>query len=436
MNKVSVLDVFGVSNDLVKSYIERPKVDGEFLRAIQLNKQVVVYGSSKQGKTSLIKKHLGDKSIIQIECSPKMKLIDIYSSILRQSNIEIISESCNTNEDSISATPTIKAKVKIPFLEIEGGGEETAESIKSKEIKYKTIEYNLSLAQDILEILKNNKFDKTIVLENFHYLEEETQKLFSFDLRTFQDGNIRFVIVGIWRERNRLAQFNGDLQDRMVEVSVEPWEIKDLNSVIEKGAKELNVDFSEIKEDICNSSFDSVGVLQELCKESCISAGILTMSDSNIIIKLSKEHFNFAKKRKLDDYSGRHLRSFESFADSSRKEREGKIPLFIPYYFLKFLLSIDFKKIPEGIKRKDLHAEIISIHHRPNDVRPGDMSNFLYSVIKYQIMKGIKPPLFDYDRSIQTLSIIDSTLYFFLRECNKEEVLENLPLPSDKILSK
>lgn len=127
------------------------------------------------------------------------------------------------------------------------------------------------------------------------------------------------------------------------------------------------------------------------------------------------------------------MRSFESFAESPRKEREGKIPLFVPYYFLRVLLNTDFTKISEGFKRKYLHEEIIKIHHRPTEVRASDMSNFLYPLVNYQIVRGIKPPLFDYDRSIQTLSIIDSTLYFFLRECDKKEVLENIPIPSDKI---
>ena len=52
------IDVFGVSNKIIESYIERPQVDGFFQTALKLNKQIVVYGSSKQGKTALIKKHL------------------------------------------------------------------------------------------------------------------------------------------------------------------------------------------------------------------------------------------------------------------------------------------------------------------------------------------------------------------------------------------
>jgi hypothetical protein len=52
---------------------------------------------------------------------------------------------------------------------------------------------------------------RTIILEKFHYLNDEKQKQLAFDLRTFQELGIRFVILGVWREKNRLSQFNGDL---------------------------------------------------------------------------------------------------------------------------------------------------------------------------------------------------------------------------------
>ncbi len=51
-------DVFGVSPKPVLSYVERDEVDSRFRDAIASDKQVVVYGSSKQGKTALVSKYL------------------------------------------------------------------------------------------------------------------------------------------------------------------------------------------------------------------------------------------------------------------------------------------------------------------------------------------------------------------------------------------
>ena len=78
------------------------------------------------------------------------------------------------------------------------------------------IDYNLALAQDLSELLKEIKFKKRIILENFHYLNEEVQKQLAIDLRIFEDYNILFIILGIWREKNRLSQFNGDLASKAI----------------------------------------------------------------------------------------------------------------------------------------------------------------------------------------------------------------------------
>jgi len=61
------------------------------------------------------------------------------------------------------------------------------------------------------------------------------------------------------------------------------------------------------------------------------------------------------------------------------------------------------------------------------------MSNFLYQITKYQIGKQINLPLFDFDCSINTLKIIDPTLYFFLRNSDREQIFADIPSPSDDL---
>lgn len=58
---IAVSEVFGVSNKMVQSYLERTEVDGEFIKALETDRHVVVYGSSKQGKTSLLTRHVPQK---------------------------------------------------------------------------------------------------------------------------------------------------------------------------------------------------------------------------------------------------------------------------------------------------------------------------------------------------------------------------------------
>ena len=421
------IDVYGVSNSLIKTYIERPNVDNLFNSGLVKNKHIIIYGASKQGKTSLTNKHLKENDYIKVNCSPSATILDIYNSIVRQLDIEIIESKETTYSIGGEAKVGLLAKIKIPFFgESEASSEVSTSAEKSKSKQYKTIDYNLSLAQDLSELLREIKFNKRIILENFHYLSEEVQRQLAIDLRIFEDYNILFIILGIWRERNRLSQFNGDLQDRLIEIPVEPWEKNDLKKIVDTGYPLLNVKFDEVVEYIIESCFDSVGVFQEICKESCLIAGIENKVDRTY--NITKLDVDKAIEKKLQDYSSRHLRCLETFIEQKAKSSQ-ETPLYIPYYFVKILLTQTFEDITDGLKRRFLQESIKQIHHRPDDVRPSDMGYFLRNLVANQINKSISPPLFDFDNSTNSVKIIDSTFYFFLKNSNSSEILENLIPP-------
>ncbi len=109
-------DVFGVKSKLIASYIERDSVDARFNEAIIDGNEVIVYGSSKQGKTSLTLKHLNQENYVKVECSPQTQPIDIYKSVLRQLKITFVeSETIDTSYeygDKVSGG----FKIKIPLV--------------------------------------------------------------------------------------------------------------------------------------------------------------------------------------------------------------------------------------------------------------------------------------------------------------------------------
>ena len=419
--------VYGVSNDLIDTYIVRTSVDELFIQGLQKNKHIIVYGASKQGKTALTIKHLSEHDYIKVNCSPNSTTLDIYNSIARQSGIEILESHEVTTTVGGESKIGLKAKVRIPFF---GGADAETEASVSKGKEngklFKIIDFNLALAQDLSELLKKINFNKRIILENFHYLNEDIQKQLAIDLRIFEDYNILFIVLGIWREKNRLAQFNGDLLDRVIEVPVEPWERNDLKKIVAEGLPLLNTSFTNVVDYIIDSCFDSVGVFQEICKESCYVAGVNKTSEH--FVEITKDNVDKAIIKKLEDYSSRHTRCLESFIEQKARSSQ-EIPLYIPYYFIKILLQETIENIIKGLKRKSLQEKIKEIHHRPDDVRPSDMGYFLKNLVASQISKGISPPIFDFDNSTTSIKVIDSTFYFFIKNCDREEVVEGLTVP-------
>jgi hypothetical protein len=423
-------DVFGVKSKLIKSYIERDAVDEKFKAAITDGNEVIVYGSSKQGKTSLILSHLSEDKYVKVECSPQTQSIDIYKSILRQLKITYTESEVTEATSEQGGKLGAGFKIKIPFIGDTSATTEISDKASNRQSTTTSyIEYNLALAQDVSELLKKFSLDHYIVIENFHYLEITVQEALAYDLRVFQDHHIIFIVLGIWREANRLIQFNGDLLDRVTEVPVEPWEADDFLKVIAKGEELLNVDFSEVKDKLIEDSFDSVGVVQEICKSCCLIAGVTATAPDKVFI--TQDILNSALQLKAKEYGVRHIRNFEAFVDIARRtsNQSGKPSLAFPYYFIKLLLTHEFKNIEKGLSRGVLLEEIRKIHHRPDDVRSGDLGSFLHNLTEHQIAKKIQPPFVDYDRGGKTLKIIDSSLYFFLKHCNRKEILDDIPNP-------
>lgn len=424
-------DVFGVGSSAIKSYVQRQEVDDAFKAALGEGKHIVVYGASKQGKTALVSRYLPYKNNVVVRLDPNSNLEDIYSSILRQSGIKIASGETSAKTSEIGSSLGVKAKALIPFF---GSGEASlSANLKSSGTdteNWKEVPFNLSVAQDVVELLNDVSFDKKVILENFHYLIEEEQRKLAFALRSFEEMGVVFVILGVWREKDRLRNYCGDLTDRVVDVCVEPWSDPDFYRVAKAGAEKLNIFIApSVVAECVKSSFGSIGVFQELIKESCASAGVLRAQVNQQVV----DDIDFARKaleEKSVQYGVTHRKSLELIASGnvSHSKEKAIVPLHLPYYMVMALLSYG-ERLIHGLSRSDVTAMIKLKHHRPDDVRPSDMTNLLHKISALQYRKGINPPILDYDIGKRQIYAVDSTFFFFLKNCDLVEVSEEMVSP-------
>ena len=368
---------------------------------------------------------------IVVRLDPNTNLEDIYSSILRQSKIQIEVGGGAETGSQVGVSLGIRAKATILLFgsgEMEAGAELSAS--KSKETEWKSVPFNLSVAQDVVELLNQVKFNKKIILENFHYLSEDEQRKLAFALRSFEEMGIVFVILGVWKEKDKLRNYCGDLTDRIVDISVEPWSDEDFYQVAKVGAGYLNLFVApSVIAECVKSSFGSIGVFQELIKETCVSAAVSECCLRQFVID-DVSHARTAIASKSEQYGATHRRSLELIASGNinHSKEKIKVPLHLPYYLVRVLLHHG-EALMHGLSRSEITATIQTMHHRPEDVRPSDMSNLLHKLSSLQCKKGINPPIIDYDVGKRRLCAIDSTFFFFLKNCNLGEVAEEMVSP-------
>jgi hypothetical protein len=371
-----------------------------------------------------------------VHCGPTTTAEDIYRSFLRQRDVEIVTEKSSGTSRDVGTSISAKFTAMIPFFG--EGGAETKGEIKAaakQDEKRKAIEFNLANAQDVGELLHQVKGSGVFyVLENFHYLNDDVQRQLAFDLRTFEEMGLRFVILGVWRERNRLVQYNGDLQDRIAEVPVEPWEEPDFQRIVDEGSRILRVTFAPpVSARIFTEAHGSVAVVQELLKKLCERAGITGSipEDQPTIHLADMPMLQAAIADKVAEYAARHIRSLESIAAGSRARRttEETAALFLPYHLVRVMVHRTYNELKDGIERKTLQTLIQDEHKTPDNVRTSDVTGMLSRLAALQANQNIVPPLFDFDPGTRRVKVVDSTLYFFIDNCDPEEVMAEIPHP-------
>lgn len=425
-------EVFGIRVEPVLSYVTRSAVDEKFKTALDTDHHVVVYGTSKQGKTSLRQKLLPENKCVIVRCSPKMTTESIYNAILRQADVKI--QTIETKGEDVSGKTTVKVGFKafIPFLG-STKAETAAEVEAGKQLNLTTefIAFDFSEAQSIGELLKAVSFDKFIILENFHYLSSATQQQLAFDLKTFHEIKIRFITLGIWWEANHLITYNGDLQDRIVEVAVEPWISSDFKRIADAGSKLLNITISDqIVEEFISNSYGNVGMFQEFLKTFCQLYGVAETTDG---WELKDPAFvQKTLETKVTAQRGQLIKTLQVIAGNSRVRSNEGDPLLLPYYLTLVICRTAVDQMKDGIEKTRLLQLLREVHHRADKetIRNGDVTNLFTRLSAIQ--EGIQPPFLYYDSINRRLRIVDTRHFFVLANIDRNEIADEIPYPRDE----
>lgn len=419
-------DVFGVNRDLPLNYVSRQEVDQKFIDSLARHQHIVIYGSSKQGKTSLRKNCLSDGDYVVVACQNKWSLAELHSAILKECGFSIRQSVEKNVSGKHKVVAEVEAKGKIPLIaEGRGKGAYEYERQSGQKEVLTPLELDAEDTNDIIRAVNELDFKKYIVLEDFHYLPDETQKDFSFALKTFHEkSNISFIIVGVWREENRLIGFNGDLTDRVLSVDVDTWSSDSLSDVITEGGTLLNVDFDEkFTEQLLERCFDSVHLVQEVCRRACRDANVTATKDERQIVGLDVDTASLVADV-VEEQAGRYRGFLQRFADGFQET-----DLQMPKWIIYAILCCDVGEWEKGVRLRRLSKFIKKAHPRGNDLNNGNITQILNSATSLQNKKGVRPLVIDYDSANTSLHVVDKGFLIWLSSQDMDDLLDDLELP-------
>jgi hypothetical protein len=417
-DKLKVQEVFGQTRNIPLNYVERPNVDDVFRNSLKFNKHLVIYGSSKQGKTSLRNYNLEEDKYISVHCSNIWDIGLLNAQILKKAGFEL----------TVSNTKTIEGNAKIKadfnlFTLLTGGGEMGTGTADSKQMQ--PLELDIFDVNDIITALESINFNKYIILEDFHYLKEETQRDFAFELKAFhENSNLTFIIVGVWLEDNRLTLLNGDLAGRIYAINADSWQVDQLRKVIRKGEKLLNIKFdNELIIEILKWSIGSVFICQEICLQICIANGIDKKQTNIKTIDNESDVYKITRKI-INQQTGRYNAFLMAFYHGFQST-----DLEMHKWLMYPILTATIEELTAGLSYKFIKDRIRNKHPREEKLNLGNLTGALNSAASLQIKKNIKPNIIDYDQTNLVLNIVDKGFLIWLIFQDRNELLKNLELP-------
>ncbi len=243
-----VSEIFKTIGTPSVTYVKRN--EGKFEFELTTNLSIpgtlcLLTGPSKTGKTTLYKKVISEfkKTPLTIRCNDKMTIEDVWRNALEDVNFDRITNQAETGQIELSSQVKTGISSGWEWLgkiigEISLGlkGKYSSETVKDRVLSRPSPKH-------LIPILKELPF--ILVVEDFHYLNEDTKKSVFQQWKDFTDSEVSTIIVGTAHHAVDLALSNKDLVGRISHIEVGTWEIEDLKKIIMQGLNELKVNISE-----------------------------------------------------------------------------------------------------------------------------------------------------------------------------------------------
>lgn len=413
-------DVYGIGRGLPLNYVSRKSVDDYFIANLTRDKHIIIYGSSKQGKTSLRKNCLSDDDYVVVHCSNRWSIADLNSAILKRVGFEVTQSNTKTTTGKNKIVAAFKANILGIGIAASGEKEQT----HATAITTKPLELDPEDVNDIITALE--KFSKYIVLEDFHYLSIDTQKDFSIALKAFHEqSKLCFVIVGVWLEEGRLTVYNGDLTGRIVSVNADRWTKQELREVISEGEALLNISFAEsFIEAVISGSLGSVYIVQETCYQACLARNINFTQDVQIPDVGFDVDVSRLIRQVVDQQTGRYNAFITLFASGFQ---ETSLQMY--KWLIYPVLTASTEELESGLTYRHMRDVLRQYHPEGTALNIGNLTQALQSTASLQVKKDIKPIVLDYDQTNLKLNVVDRGFLIWNANQNRTDLLELAELP-------
>jgi len=411
MSKIRISSVFSGLGVPKNTYVAQESGYFEKLLRQGINEGgtlCLVTGSSKTGKTTLYNNVLSsmDKVSLLVRCDKSLTSQEFWAKPLESIDFNRIKETSRSSERETEASAKVGGTIGWAWLA--GLIGEVSLGIKDKKTEVEIRERILSKpsTNHLIPLLKNS--NAVLVVEDFHYLQEEVQKEVFQQWKAFTDEQVSVIVVGTTHHGVDLAYANQDLVGRIQQVDLKRWIDSDLSMIALKGFNALGQ--NPPREMINFVSQECAGLpilMQQTCGQLFSDKEIEELGRGEVV------SFNMANARSaLFNVATTRYRQYETWYTRLKTGPRIGARKYETYELLLALFTQDPPTFQ--LLRHEIDQRLASVGLEPCKVPPqASINSTLKALAKFQAKNGFS--LLEWSEKDQAIYVLEPAFLFYLR---------------------
>jgi hypothetical protein len=317
-NQTLLRDVFTPGGPANRTYVPRPLPESDLKAALaQPGTQVVIYGESGAGKSSMAVRVLQDQKrpSITTRCTSDMTYADVLTSGFFNSQAFVRTGKKQADEVELLLKSQLGDTRKAT------ASSQVGHKVTNENSYAPVVEAPIS-AEHLAAVLGRRKL--TWIIDDFHKVSAETKESLSHALKVFSDSSTDYpdtqiVVLGAAENAAEVWGSPANMHNRLVTIPLDPLTPDALGKVLDSGAELMNADFSAVRADILRHSVGIVGVTHALAHACCLAAGLDKRSRK--LAAITHEDLDTARKQYVRTRSEGIKKDF---AQAVRRKASGK----------------------------------------------------------------------------------------------------------------
>lgn len=341
----NIKDVFTPSTSASISYIPRENVEKKLNKALNIpGKQIVIYGHSGSGKTTILNhiliKHASPK--ITSRCTNNSSIESIIIDAFDELNPYYIESSNNSSKQTISSNLTTE------YLGIKSSITGTSE-LGISEIRKRVLPPQLTI-QRLCDFI--GSANAIWIIEDFHKVPDSEKSKISQMMKLFMDKasdypNSKIIVLGAADYGYEVVKYDKELNNRIAEIEVPLLSPSEIIKIIEKGSEVLNIKISlNLSQKIADYANCLATIAHQLAYNLCYNNGIYKTQIKQMVIKDSE------LEQAITDFTSEKQDTYKTLYMNITEQREGK------YKNNEIILTTLCEMTDNGITQHDLFIEI------------------------------------------------------------------------------